>query len=113
MRVCLFEDGGVEALEPLALTRPVYELLCGTSSLAARQWGYFAPCAPGVLVREHLAETQHLRRSGVAVNNLPWLRSAPVILVNARWLPPAEKLTELHDPCVAMVGDEVAYVVVA
>jgi len=112
MRVCLFEDRSVSTLEPLAFTRPVYELRCGLTTLAAKQWAYFAPCEPGVLVREPLAELQRHQRAGVAVNSLPWMRSAPIVLVNARWLPPVEKLTELCDPCVAMIGDEIAYVVV-
>ena len=37
MRVCLFEDRGALDLEPLTLTRPVFELLCGLTSLAAKQ----------------------------------------------------------------------------
>ena len=45
MRVCLFEDRHADQLEPLSLTRPVYELLCGQTSLASRQWRYFAPCS--------------------------------------------------------------------
>src|SRR5438874_6889067 len=65
MRVCLFEDRLVEGMEPLTLTRPAFELLCGQSTLAARQWKFFAPCTPGVLVRPHLEEVQRHERQSV------------------------------------------------
>src|SRR5215207_7312079 len=102
MRVCLFEDRHVETLEPLALTRPAYELLCGQSTLAAKQWGSFAPSASGVLVRPHLADLQRQQRPGVAVNDGAWLRAGETVLVNARWVPPAGRLAGLDGPCVAL-----------
>ena len=37
-------------LEPLALTRPVFDLLCGLSPLSAKQSRYFGPCTVGELV---------------------------------------------------------------
>ena len=49
MQICLFEDRLVADLEPLTLTRPVFELLCGQSTLAAKQARHFAPCDVGVL----------------------------------------------------------------
>src|SRR5262249_24742585 len=88
MRVCLFEHRPVEDLEPLTLTRAAHDLLCGLTSLAAKQWRYFAPCSIGVLVRPHLAELQRQQRRGVAVNDLDWLRAGLTVLVNSRWLPP-------------------------
>jgi UDP-N-acetylglucosamine diphosphorylase / glucose-1-phosphate thymidylyltransferase / UDP-N-acetylgalactosamine diphosphorylase / glucosamine-1-phosphate N-acetyltransferase / galactosamine-1-phosphate N-acetyltransferase len=112
MRVCLFEDRRVEDLEPLTLTRPAHDLLCGLGSLAGKQWRYFAPCSAGVLVRPDLANLQR-QRSGIAVNDLAWLRSGPAILVNSRWLPPPGSTADLSRPCVATVADEVAYAVVA
>jgi UDP-N-acetylglucosamine diphosphorylase/glucosamine-1-phosphate N-acetyltransferase len=113
MRVCLFEDQHVQDLEPIALTRPAYELVCGLSSLAERQWRHFGPCSSaGVLVRPHLEAVQREERQGVAVNNLRWLHADVTVLVNARWLPPAGQAVDLSRPCVALVGDEVAYAVV-
>src|SRR5262245_31493912 len=109
MRVCLFEDRLVEDLEPLTLTRAAHDLLCGLTSLAAKQWRYFAPCSTGVLVRPHLAELQRRQRRGVAVNDSDWLRAGPTVLVNSRWLPPPGGITDLGRPCVAIVGDEIAY----
>jgi UDP-N-acetylglucosamine diphosphorylase/glucosamine-1-phosphate N-acetyltransferase len=112
MRVCLFEDTGVLALNPLTATRPAFDLLCGASSLAARQCRHFAPCAVGALVRPHLAELFRLHHPKTPVNDLAWLRAGPTVLVNGRWLPPALHATSATGPCVAMVGETVAYAVV-
>jgi UDP-N-acetylglucosamine diphosphorylase/glucosamine-1-phosphate N-acetyltransferase len=114
MRVCLFEDRGVLDLEPLSLTRPVFELLCGLTSLAAKQSRYFPPSPRGILVRPHLADLCRLHFPSVPVNDLDWLREGTTILINGRWLPPTPPapLMELSRPCVALVQDEVAYAVV-
>src|SRR5262249_5769612 len=112
MRVCLFEDRGAADLEPLALTRPAFDLLCGQTSLAAKQCRPFAPCDVGLLVRPHLAGVCRRQRPGTPVNDLDWLRAEPTVLVNGRWLPPPDAAVDLAGPCVATVGDEVAYAVV-
>ena len=90
MRVCLFEDHGVGDLEPLTLTRPVFDLLCGTTPLATKQTQYFAPCSAGALVRPFLAGSWPPARPDLPVNDAAWLRLGPVILVNGRWLPPGD-----------------------
>src|SRR5438045_936530 len=46
MRVCLFEDQAVAGLEPIALTRPAFALLCGCTSLADKQLYHFAATSP-------------------------------------------------------------------
>jgi UDP-N-acetylglucosamine diphosphorylase/glucosamine-1-phosphate N-acetyltransferase len=108
MRVCLFEDRSVPDLEPLTLTRPAFDLLCGLSSLADKQCRYFGASARGALVRPHLADVCRLDSPGVAVNDLAWLRAAPAVLVNGRWLPPPGAAAP-DVPCVGLVGEEVAY----
>ncbi|MGH7174196.1 MAG: putative sugar nucleotidyl transferase [Gemmataceae bacterium] len=115
MRVCLFEDRGALDLEPLSLTRPVFELLCGLSSLAAKQSRFFPPGPRGVLVRPQLADLCRLHSPAVPVNDLTWLRAGPIVLTNGRWLPPSLPLSlaDLSGPCVALVHDEIAYAVVA
>ena len=37
MSLCVFENRGVLNLEPLTLTRPAFDLLCGASTLLDRQ----------------------------------------------------------------------------
>jgi UDP-N-acetylglucosamine diphosphorylase/glucosamine-1-phosphate N-acetyltransferase len=112
MRVCLFEDRGVVDLEPLTLTRPAFALLCGRTSLVVKQLRPFRAAAVGCLVRSELAELYGGQASLAVVNDLGWLRTAPTVLVNARWLPDAATAPVLSRPGVATIGDEVAYAVV-
>ena len=111
MHVCLFDEG-FHCLEPLALTRPVFDLICGQTSLGAKQIRHFAPCQVGVLVRPHLAALYKLQHPTLKVNDLDWLRSEPAILVNGRWLPPKHFALNIGGPCLGMVDEEVAYAVV-
>src|SRR5690349_20675166 len=110
MRVCLFEDR-VESLEPLTLTRPVFELWCGQTNLAAKHLRHFAPCDVGVLIRPHLTDIYRLQHPSVPVNDALWLRSEPAILVNGRWLPPAQPALTHNGPAVGLVDGDVAYAV--
>jgi UDP-N-acetylglucosamine diphosphorylase/glucosamine-1-phosphate N-acetyltransferase len=132
IRICLFEDGKCSDLEPLTLTRPAFELLCGTETLASKQHGFFAApgrSAPpsrteghgtssvlqrgpgqGVLVRPHLEAIYRLEHPETPINDLDWLQGEPVLLVNGRWLPPpAGRPDNLDGPCVGLVEDEVAF----
>jgi UDP-N-acetylglucosamine diphosphorylase/glucosamine-1-phosphate N-acetyltransferase len=111
MRVCLFEDRAVAGLEPLTLTRPAFDLLCGQTTLGAKQCRAFAVAAAGVLVRPHLAELYRVDHPATPVNDLAWLRSEPTVLVSGRWLPPPGIVTLPAGPCVATVGDELAFAV--
>lgn len=110
MRLCLYEDCHSSNLEPLTWTRPVFDLLCGTRSLAAKQCRHFAPCDVGVLLRPHLADLYRLEHPWTPTNDLAWLRKGPAVLVNGRWLPPDDRV-DTSKPCVGMVEGEVAYVV--
>src|SRR5947208_3632732 len=104
MRVCLFEDAGHSALEPLATTRPVFDLLCGLTSLREKQARFTGSRELGVLVRPELAPLYSTLHPKLAVNDLVWLRSGPILLINGRWLPPAKLSTPLPGPCVGLVG---------
>jgi UDP-N-acetylglucosamine diphosphorylase/glucosamine-1-phosphate N-acetyltransferase len=114
MRICLFEDRGVLDLEPLTLTRPVFDLFCGLTTLAAKQSRYFAPCSAGALVRPFLVDLIRQQRSEEPVNDPFWLKSGPVILVNGRWLPPADSrgpAIARSSPGVGLVNGQVAFAV--
>ncbi len=112
MRVCLFEDRCAPDLEPLALTRPVFALLCGCTRLAEKQYRALAARERGMLVRDELAALCRQQHAG-AVNDERWLGAGPVVLVNGRWLPPAPPALPagLDAPCVGLVDDEVAFAV--
>ncbi len=110
MEVCLYEDRGAADLEPLTLTRPVFDLLCGQSSLAEKQFRYFQATAHAAMVRPHLADAVRLQSPGMAVNEFDG--SGLIVIVNGRWLPPTGVAVDLSGPCVGMVGDEPVYAVV-
>ncbi|HYT92868.1 MAG TPA: putative sugar nucleotidyl transferase [Gemmataceae bacterium] len=110
MRICIFEDRRVDALEPLSLTRPAFDLLCGAGSLLQRHVRAFAADEVGVLVRPELAELCRLMHPELAVNDPDWLRDGTTLLVNARWLPSAP-IEDRQSPRIGLVGEAVAYVV--
>jgi UDP-N-acetylglucosamine diphosphorylase/glucosamine-1-phosphate N-acetyltransferase len=88
MRICIYEDRRTADLEPLTLTRPASDLLCGMDSLAAKQSQHFAAEAVGFLGRSSIAAVLRERDPALPANDRAWLREAPTAMVNARWLPP-------------------------
>ncbi len=116
MRICLYEDRHAADLYPLALARPASDLLCGLTTLGEKQVRHFAPEVVGHLCRPALAEWLRAREPGRPVNDPTWLRGAPTVLVNGRWLPPhtasASPRNLLADgPFVGVAGGAVAFAV--
>jgi UDP-N-acetylglucosamine diphosphorylase/glucosamine-1-phosphate N-acetyltransferase len=113
MRACLFEDRGALGLAPLSLTRPVFDLLCGSSPLADQQLRMCPDSQVGVWVRPELCDVVHADRPDATVNESKWLRAGPITLLNGRWLPPLPaRPIAATQPCVGMVGGTVAFAVV-
>jgi UDP-N-acetylglucosamine diphosphorylase/glucosamine-1-phosphate N-acetyltransferase len=113
MRLCIYEDRAVKRLEPLTLTRPAFDLWCGVAPLWRRQQRAFGAHEVGVLVRPQLAELCQLEHPKLRVNDGDWLNDGPTILVNARWLPGARSERPVTAPHIAIVDQQVAYVVPA
>lgn len=133
MRICHFEDARVTTLEPIALSRPAFEIRCGISTLGQKQRRFFQPDGRpnalhdanghaerdgyGALIRPFLADLFGKENPAVVVNDLDWLGQETTILVNARWLPPSRPAKidaaalAAEGPCVALVDDEIAYAV--
>jgi UDP-N-acetylglucosamine diphosphorylase/glucosamine-1-phosphate N-acetyltransferase len=110
MHILVFEDSGVTHLVPLAQTRPAFGLWCGAASLLERQRRCFDADALSVLVRPELAGPCHFLLPGVPVNTTA-AGQPPQVLVNGRWLAPESVAVESGGPCVGLVGDQVAFVV--
>ena len=93
MRLCLVEDNAVSGLEPLTLTRPVFDLLLGASSLGHKIARTFqvgpGPARRGLVVRPFLAAVRRSRDPQTPVNDRDWLARGPVLVANGRWVPPA------------------------
>jgi UDP-N-acetylglucosamine diphosphorylase/glucosamine-1-phosphate N-acetyltransferase len=108
MRVCLFEDEA-NNLDPLSLTRPIFNLVCGRTCLGWKQLRYWSPKEYGLLVRPQLAALARLADSDLPVNDPDWLEAGPTLLVNGRWLPPENSPKLPAGPCLGMAGGEVAF----
>jgi len=87
MRILIFEDASAENLTPVALLRPVFELICGRESLRRRLQRWFPSAELGVWVRPWLADVYREEHPNLFVNDLDWLRQGPVLIINGRWLP--------------------------
>lgn len=111
MKICLFEDHGAARLEPIALCRPTFELLCGGASLLDHQRRYFAAPAAGAIVRAGLAELCRHNYPSLIINDPALLSPEVTVLVNARWLPPPGRALIPHTPCVGMAQGQIAYLV--
>jgi UDP-N-acetylglucosamine diphosphorylase/glucosamine-1-phosphate N-acetyltransferase len=94
MRLCLVEDLAVNGLEPLTLTRPVHELLLGTTTLGTKIFQAFrvgpGPQQRSCVIRSHLVGVQRMRDPHMVVNDRDWLARAPLLVVNGRWVPAAD-----------------------
>ncbi len=103
MRLCLVEDNAAAALEPLTLTRPVFDLLLGSTSLGAKLARAFGvgpgPARRGALVRPYLAAARRARDPHTTVNDPDWMARGPVLVANGRWVPPARLAAAVADDC--------------
>ena len=108
MRFCIFEDAGAKLLEPLTLTRPAFALWCGARTLLDRQRAAVGTNPVGIWVRPELVELCRWQYRDLPVNDERWLSEAPVMLINARWLPP-QALQAWDAPGVGIVDGDVAW----
>ncbi|GAC1475174.1 MAG: putative sugar nucleotidyl transferase [Isosphaeraceae bacterium] len=122
MRLCLVEDNAVAGLEPLTLTRPVFDLRLGGGTLGSKVARAFqvgpGPQRRGVVIWFYLEAIQKQRDPQTVVNNRDWQARGPLLVVNGRWVPPAGFTPpDLHgswvgfcegQPACALVGPEEA-----
>ncbi len=108
MRVCLFEDRA-EQLQPLSATRPVFDLVCGITSLGEKQRRALQANDWGVCIRPELAPWYRRQHPEIPVNEYGWLLSAPMVLVNGRWLPFAQSMRVPEAPCLGLASGQVAF----
>lgn len=111
MQIAFFEDSTAPQFAPIALMRPVFELVCGHFSLRERLQGVRksqnATDDWGAFVRPELAETYRESQPEFHVNDLSWLYGDSTLLINGRWLPEPEALERLTTDEVAVVDDTI------
>ncbi len=87
MRWFLFEDSAVEQLYPIALARPVFELICGREGLRRRVQRWFPSAEWGVVIRPWLAEVYNEEQPEALVNQFDGIGTSSVLMINGRWIP--------------------------
>jgi UDP-N-acetylglucosamine diphosphorylase/glucosamine-1-phosphate N-acetyltransferase len=110
MRVALFEDqAATENFSPIALLRPVFELLCGHFSARERAMRFLPVTEWGAFLRPELVEVYQEEHREAAVNNLDWLRVGPTLFLNGRWLADPKILPKCDPDTAGIIDDCVAY----
>lgn len=96
MRIAFFEDDGADGFAPIALTRPVFELICGQFSLRERLIRFLDVQEWGVFIRPHLSQTYREFSPEAFINDAVWLADEPTLFINARWLPTPNAIDQLQ-----------------
>ena len=108
MQVAFYEDGATANFSPIALLRPVFELVCGHFSVRERVIRKLEVTSWGVFVRPHLADVYREEHPEAHVNATSWLAESPTLVINGRWMPTAEALAAIASDESGMIGDELA-----
>jgi UDP-N-acetylglucosamine diphosphorylase / glucose-1-phosphate thymidylyltransferase / UDP-N-acetylgalactosamine diphosphorylase / glucosamine-1-phosphate N-acetyltransferase / galactosamine-1-phosphate N-acetyltransferase len=96
MRIAIFEDKHAPGFAPIALTRPVFELLCGQFSARDRFVRFLNVSEWGAFLRPYLAESFQEEHPEARVNDFNWLGNERTLLLNGRWLPAAADFERLE-----------------
>lgn len=87
MQWFVYEDQDAEQLSPIALVRPVFELICGRESLRRRLQRWFPTEKWAVKVRPWLAESFSEVHPQCKVNDFTIRPNSPTLMINGRWIP--------------------------
>lgn len=115
-QLCIFEDKKVENFFSLTLTRPVYDLRCGISTLgekilraigedigAAKEDIHF-------LCRSYLAPVISQKYRAIKVNKLKDLKKKDVLFINGRLLPSEEnRISPQSKEEIVIQGEDIVY----
>ncbi len=81
--LCIYEDEKAVNMNPLTLTRPVFELRCGIFSLVQKLVRYFPGYRVDYIVREQMVELLRERNREAIINRVP---ERETIFINGRFL---------------------------
>ena len=111
MQIAFFEDAGARHFAPIALMRPVFELVCGHFSLRERLQSFRSARNEadswGAFVRPELVEVCRELLPGFCINDPTWLYGDSTLFLNGRWLPDPRALEDLAVDEVAVCGTTV------
>ncbi|MDB4637667.1 putative sugar nucleotidyl transferase [Planctomycetaceae bacterium] len=84
MQVCFWEDETAEQFYPLALARPVFELVCGRYSVRERLQRAWDLTEWGAVIRPYLAAVYRESEPDTRLNDDQWLNQGGMLLLNGR-----------------------------
>jgi UDP-N-acetylglucosamine diphosphorylase/glucosamine-1-phosphate N-acetyltransferase len=86
MHLVIFEDKKYEQLYPIALTRAVFELKCGVTSLADKIIKTYPSDNLSLFVREYIAPVVKKRFPKAVINDIKSITGDDILMVNGRIL---------------------------
>jgi len=86
MKICIFEDEKADQLYPLALTRAVFELRCGHTTLREKMMRLFPEAKVCYAVRDYLAASFKEKSGAKWVNDIKAVQGSDCLFLNGRWL---------------------------
>ena len=104
-RVAFFEDRSASQLNPIALLRPVFELLCGHFSVRERVVRCLDVTEWGAFVRPHLVDACREHHPEARINDESWLAEGPTLLINGRWIPDIANLRSCAPDDIGLIDD--------
>ncbi len=111
-RIAFFEDHQAGNFAPVALLRPVFELICGASSVRERFLSSNPDADWGAFLRAEFVDVYHEQHPKCHINEDAWLARYPTLLINGRWLGTPEKIEIIESGNAGWVEDELAWVLV-
>ena len=109
MRIALFEDHTAKDFAPIALLRPVFELLCGHFGARERTLEFLPAQDWAAFIRNELADVYREEHPACHVNSIDWLHGGPTLLINGRWLADPQHLAKISPDTVGVVDGTVVY----
>lgn len=109
MRIALFEDRSSKDFSPIALLRPVFELVCGHFGARQRALEFLPAKEWGVFLRPELADVYREEHCSCRVNDVEWLRSGPTLLINGRWQADPKSLCKIAPDTAGIIDGTVVY----
>lgn len=109
-RIAFFEDEKTGNFSPIALLRPTFELLCGHWSARERVLQLCSPAEWGAWLRPELVDVYRDEHPRCHINDLEWLKKAPVLLLNGRWLADQMTLAAATPGTAGWVDNDLAWI---
>jgi len=102
MHICLFEDESVLNFEPLTYSRPVYELVCGASTLKDKILKAFPGVMYSLFCRDYLKAITEQANPGVSVNKID---HDQCVFINGRIIA-TEEFTPIASELISYKGND-------